>query len=337
MRFRVPARSLLALTPWLVFACSGTPTPGPVASDSTGGVDAGSGASTPPATSPTGTTGAAPPAGTNPPAGTTSPGGTAPVTAGSDAAATAPAGPDAAVSPPPPGPSQGSDASAKKSPSGPEAGSPPAPDATSSPVPLLDASIAIDASTPPTSAFTCTLLIGIQATEEWYIAGFETMVDNTRWELMWYHSGFVELWANPNDPVWATSITSPCAANADKPDRVIFVTLNYLNDTLAFWSPNVNAVVANIQAKYPSAKRIELATFIRAPGNMACPQAPAPRSTITPAQDQSMAMAAAANPGLVFVAPPFEVASCDQYSSNPPHPTAAGATAWATMMANYYR
>jgi hypothetical protein len=224
-----------------------------------------------------------------------------------------------------------------KGPPGPEAGNAPVSDAAPPMVRVLDADIATDASTPPTSAFTCTLLIGIQATEEWYIAGFETMVDNTRWELMWYHSGFVELWANPNDPVWATAITSPCAANADKPDRVIFVTLNYLNDTLAFWSPNVNAVVANIQAKYPSAKRIELMTFIRAPGNMACPQAPAPRSTITPAQDQSMAMAAAANPGLVFVAPQFEAASCNQYSSNPPHPTAAGATAWATMMANYYR
>lgn len=194
-----------------------------------------------------------------------------------------------------------------------------------------------DAGEPPTSAFTCTLLIGILATEQWYVAGFETMVDSTRWELMWVHSGFVELWADPTNAVWSTAITSPCAQGSDKPDRVIFVALNFDFNTLAEWTPPVTASVANIQAKYPSAKRIELMSFIRAPGDVACPQAPAPRSTITPAQDQAMAMAAAANPGLVFVAPQFAAASCDQFSSNPPHPTDAGATAWATMMASYYR
>jgi hypothetical protein len=218
----------------------------------------------------------------------------------------------------------------------PQGQSAPSPSADASPA-LVDASTPADASEPPTSAFTCTLLIGIQATEEWYTAGFETMVDNSRWELIWVHSGFVELWANANDPVWSTAITSPCAQNPDKPDRVIFVALNFLMDTSTFWTPTVASAVANIEAKYPSAKRIELMSFIRAPGDVACPQAPAPRSTITPAQDAAMAMAAAANPALVFVAPKFEAATCSQFSSNPPHPTPAGATAWATMMADYYK
>ena len=283
--------------------------------------------------------GASPPLGATPPGATSPPATTPPAADGNDAAATAPPvdGPAAGVAPTTPNPAQGGDAAGGRDGAGGEAGGGPA-DAASKSGPLPDAAtIPIDASTPPTSAFTCTLLIGIEATEEWYIAGFETMVDNTRWELMWYHSGFVELWANPNDPVWSTAITSPCAQNANKPDRVIFVPLNYLNDTLAFWTPNVTAAVANIQAKYPSAKRIELMAFIRAPGNMACPQAPAPRSTITPAQDESMAMVAAANPGLVFVAPQFEAKSCSDYTSNPPPPTAAGATAWATMLASYYR
>jgi hypothetical protein len=214
---------------------------------------------------------------------------------------------------------------------------PTGPPKTTSPSTPDAATAAGDPSEPPTSAFSCTLLIGIQATEEWYTAGFETMVDNSKWELIWVHSGFVELWANANDPVWTTAITSPCAQNPDKPDRVIFVALNYIETTLAFWTPAMTSAVANIQAKYPSVKRIELMSFIRAPGNTACPQAPAPRSTITPAQDQAAAMVAAANPGLVFVAPQFEVKTCGEYSSNPPHPTTPGATAWATMMASYYR
>ncbi len=189
----------------------------------------------------------------------------------------------------------------------------------------------------PASAYACTLMIGIQATEEWYNFGFETMVDNSKWELIWVHSGFVELWANPSDPVWSTAVTSPCALNPGKPDRVIFLALNFLYTTAAEWNPVVTMAVDNIKTKYPSAKRIELMSFIRAPGNNACSQAPAPRSTITPAQDDAMAISAAANPGLVFVAPKFEAKTCAEFSSNPPHPSPAGVTAWVKLMADYYR
>lgn len=187
------------------------------------------------------------------------------------------------------------------------------------------------------AAYACTLVIGIQATEEWYSFGFETMVDNSKWELIWVHSGFVELWADPNDPVWSTAVTSPCAQNPGKPDRVIFLALNFDYNTLAQWTPVITSSVANLKAKYPSAKRIELMSFIRAPGNNPCPQAPAKRSTITPAQDDAMAMAAAADPGLVVVAPKFEAKSCSEFNSNPPHPSPAGVTAWVKMMADYYR
>ncbi len=189
----------------------------------------------------------------------------------------------------------------------------------------------------PGGDYACTLMIGIQATWEWWEVGFENMVDNAKWELIWVHSGFVELWADPADPVWSTAVTSPCAQNPGKPDRVIFLALNFDYTTAAEWDPVVISAVNNIKTKYPSARRIELMSFIRAPGDNACPQAPAKRSAITPAQDDAMAMAAAANPGLVFVAPKFEAKTCSEFNSNPPHPSPAGATAWATMMANYYR
>jgi hypothetical protein len=227
-------------------------------------------------------------------------------------------------------PSAPADAAAAETPSADTAGPTDAPtsDATAGPD---------DAGPPPSSAYTCTMMIGILATEEWYDHGFESMVDNSKWELVWVHSGFVELWANPSDPVWSTAITSPCARNADKPDRVIFLALNFDYDTPAQWNPVVAAAVVNIEAKYPSAKRIELRTFIRAPGNQACPQAPAPRSTITPAEDDALALAAAADPTRVFVAPKFEAKTCGEFSSNPPHPSPAGVTAWVKMMADYYR
>jgi hypothetical protein len=186
-------------------------------------------------------------------------------------------------------------------------------------------------------SYTCTLVIGITATQEWYDAGFESVVDNSKWELIYVHSGFVELWANAKDPVWSAAVLSPCAQNASNPDRVIFVALNFDFNTLDQWLPPITAAVKNLQAKYQSAKRIELMTFIRAPADQPCAQAPAKRSTITPAQDDAMAMVAAVNPGLVVVAPKFEAKTCDEFTSNPPHPTTAGASAWANMVGAYYR
>jgi hypothetical protein len=82
--------------------------------------------------------------------------------------------------------------------------------------------------------------------------------------------------------------------------------------------------------------RLELATFVRAPGNKPCPQAAPKRSTIAPAEDEAIEMVAKMNPGLVIASPKFEAASCSEFSGNPPHPTAAGGAAWAKRIAMHY-
>jgi hypothetical protein len=195
-------------------------------------------------------------------------------------------------------------------------------------------------STPPPIGddgdYPCTLIIGINATAEWYSKGFETLVDNSKWELIRVHSGFVELWANPTASAWSTAPSSACAKNATNPDRVIFVGLNFQSNTLAQWVPPLTAVVKNLKAKYPGVRRIELATFVRAPGNKPCPQGAAYRSTISEAQDQANTMVAAANSELVIVSPKFEAKTCSEFSGNPPHPSASGGAAWAKMIAEHY-
>ena len=189
---------------------------------------------------------------------------------------------------------------------------------------------------PDTQAYTCTLMFGINATQEWWAQGFETMVDNAKWELTKVHSGFIELWADPNNGIWKTGITSNCAQNADKPDRIIFVALNFDFTTLEQWLPPMKATAENLRMKYPSAKRIELGTFVRAPKNMPCPQAPPKRSTIQPAEDQAIEMVVASDPTIFKAAPKFEAKNCNEFSGNPPHPSAAGGKAWAAQAAAYY-
>ena len=205
----------------------------------------------------------------------------------------------------------------------------PAPDAAPSTPPPVSGE-------PDTGSYTCTLIIGINATQEWYSKGFESLVDNGKWELIRVHSGFVELWADPKNGVWNTGPTSPCAQNANNPDRVIFIALNFDTTMLDQWVPPLTAVVKNLKAKYPGVKRIELGTFVRAPGNKPCPQAPAKRSTIAQAEDDAIAMVAAANPDLVRVHPKFEAKACSEFSGNPPHPSAAGGAAWSKMYAEHY-
>jgi hypothetical protein len=212
---------------------------------------------------------------------------------------------------------------------------PPEPDAA----PVAVTPDAAPMTTPPPSdnaSYSCTMIIGINATNEWYTQGFETLVDNGKWEIIRVHSGFVELWADPKNGVWNTGPSSPCAMNATNPDRVLFIPLNFDQTALDWWLPPLQAVVKNLQAKFSNLKRIELGTFVRAPGNMPCPQAPAKRSTIAPAEDQAIAMVAAMNPGLVVASPKFEAKTCSEFSGNPPHPSAAGGKAWAKMMADYY-
>jgi hypothetical protein len=207
-------------------------------------------------------------------------------------------------------------------------------------VPARDAAPPADA--PPAApggdgeTYSCTLIFGINATAEWYDQGFEKLVDNAKWELVRVHSGFIELWANPSDAVWKTAISSPCAQDPTKPDRILFVALNFDFTTLDQWLPPLTATVKNLRAKYPSARRIELATFVRAPGNKACAQGPAKRSTIAPAEDQAIDMVVATDPSVLRVAPKFEAKTCAEFSGNPPHPTAAGGMAWAKQFADHY-
>ena len=223
----------------------------------------------------------------------------------------------------------------------------PAPDRAAAPVELPDAvvpgvvpadSAPGDAAAPPPEVhadFVCTLVIGIKATGEWFNAGFEAIVENARWEVIPVHNGHLELWADPANALWKLAPGSACAKNAGAPDRVIFVGTNYDYTTVDEFQPKLTAVVHNIQAKFPGTKRIELMTYVRGPGNVPCPGNLSVKTYIKPAQDEANALVAAAFPGLVFVAPKFEVRSCADYSM-PPHFTAAAAMAAAKTIGAYY-
>jgi len=191
---------------------------------------------------------------------------------------------------------------------------------------------------PGSGDYSCTLVIGIAATAQWFNAGFEKMVDGSKWEVEAVHSGFIQTWADPNGSFWGLNPSSACTTNAKTPDRVIQVALwlHWMPATVDEWVKALTQVVENWKAKNKNLKRLELATFVRSPDMKPCPGGMEFKSYIRPEQDMAYEMVAAKYPGLVYVAPKWEVKSCADFGGNPPHFSGAGATNAATQIANYY-
>jgi hypothetical protein len=192
--------------------------------------------------------------------------------------------------------------------------------------------------TGPRGPFTCSLVVGIQATGDWFNAGFEKIVDNGRWELMSVHNAFIDYWADPKNSIWNSKPSSACTQNATNPDRVILtaLSLHWANITVDQWVTQLTGAVKNFQAKYSNLKNLELATFVRSPGDKPCPLGDTFRAyDLTPA-DQAFQKMAALFPGLVTVAPIVHVDSCDDYAGHPPHlPDGPAARAGMKMGAIY--
>jgi hypothetical protein len=218
-------------------------------------------------------------------------------------------------------------------------GAAPSPDAQAEPP-----ATGSDAGTPPVTTgpgsgdYSCTLVIGIAATGQWFNAGFEKLVDGNKWELMAVHSGFIQGWGDPNGAFWKMSPSSACATNAKTPDRVIQVALwlHWEDATVDQWVAELDKVVKNWKAKNPNLKRLEFATFVRSPDMKPCQASMSFKSFIKPEQDMAYEKIAAMYPGLVFVAPKWEVKTCADFGGNPPHFSTAGAQAAAKQIADYY-
>jgi len=168
-----------------------------------------------------------------------------------------------------------------------------------------------------TPSYTCSLILGIQTTHEWF-GGFEKVVDTARWELKSQDSAHIEKWADPANAVWSLATESPCTQNADKPERIVFMGVNYDYTTVDQFLPKYLAVLNNIKTKYPSVKHVDVMTYTRGPGDKECIGANRSNdSYIKPAQDESIAMLAAMFPDFVFPAPRWEVQSCADFTLCP--------------------
>jgi len=199
--------------------------------------------------------------------------------------------------------------------------------------PPATASPAVAAGTTPDQGYRCTLVLGLAVTSEWYRAGFESLVEDDRWEAITKPHTFVEHWADPENAVWRELPQSPCAERWKDPDRVLFFAANFKFTAQAEWDKALGDVVVVLRQKYPGARRIELLSMVRAPQNNSCGSE---KGVVNPIIDVSISATSARYPELVVAGPRFEARSCDDLEKGGPHFTKAGGAAVAKLIADHY-
>lgn len=211
--------------------------------------------------------------------------------------------------------------------------------------------------TPPQGPFSCTTYIGAYLSMEWWNAGFEGKVDNAKWQLKWHHHGHITEWRKADSPFWGDTgdpnndeqgspIQSACASNSSTPDRIVFLAIDWELETEADWIAGLNESIANIKAKYPSAKRVDVMTLVRCPNNMMCnpgadygPGANDSASRqdcyVPPYVDSAIQKVIAASPAYVALGPQPQMAMCNP-SHDGAHMTGEGNQQAATDIAAFY-
>ncbi len=202
---------------------------------------------------------------------------------------------------------------------------------------------------PSAGPFTCTMVLGLFTTSQWFNGTTpggasktflqQPGIDATKWEGKMQKYSYVEKWADPMNALWSLTTANPCAANPTTPDRVLFVAFSpdTKHDQPTFQAL-IEKVIANIQAKYPSAKEIDLLTMGRAPGNMLCPNNSDTDTVIGAYEDDAFQAIADASNGLIKVGPKYYVPDCQNsyIFANDTDYTTTAANSLAIQNATYY-
>jgi hypothetical protein len=184
--------------------------------------------------------------------------------------------------------------------------------------------------------FACNEFIGLWVASQWWGA-FEKDIGDMRWQLMFQHHGYLELFADPASAYWKNPIVNPpCAMHSAAPDRVVFLPFSLTLNTLDQWQTSLRKVVSNIKQVFPSAKRIEIVSTLRSPNNMLCPNDKDPGTIVAPYVDQAIQTVADESPGLVVAGPKIAVTDCAWWGGGTDL-TGQGNAGVAQLYAAYYK
>jgi hypothetical protein len=138
----------------------------------------------------------------------------------------------------------------------------------------------------------CTHVLGFSQTADWFLAPvfrralqgaeippeagaiFESIVDGDKWQLQWAGGAGVNVYANPDHPAWTSPVVSACEHKSDRPERLVYMVSGPHGLNVGAWVSDIEIVVQNIRAKFPSVRVIALQPVVGAPADEpgdACP------------------------------------------------------------------
>ena len=203
--------------------------------------------------------------------------------------------------------------------------------------------------------FVCTQVIGYSQVNQWY-KGFESMLDNDRWELLWHTGAGVDRWSDPNFKGWTDKIVSPAKQQSRDPDRVVLSISGDYGDDVGMWARKILETVDVIHSKYKNVRLIVLQPVIGGHNHEACP-APAGESGKKvgggsqgtggneivraayqhPYIDQAIAKVVAGDKtGRLVTGASPEVRSCKDYSDAKGHLTSSASDPIGRSIAEFY-
>lgn len=186
---------------------------------------------------------------------------------------------------------------------------------------------------PPNTQFACTHVIGYSQSAGWYHSGFETVVDDDSWQLVWRSGGAIDLWANPDFDGWSRPIESPCVSGSNAPDRVLLTISADFQSDPAWWAGHIQTVIGHIRTKLPSVGTILLQPVVGGPSHQVCTPDGERASTNHPVIDEGIASVVV---GDILAGFSPEVRTCADYSDFIGHLTSEGYAAAAAAIGQAY-
>ncbi len=106
----------------------------------------------------------------------------------------------------------------------------------------------------------------------WFVGDgiFESLVGDDRWELLWHGGAGVDRWRDPGYAGWSQPLVSPCPGDAPVDRVLLSVSGSYGSDEKA-WAEAIEATLATIKKKIPTARQIILQAVVGGPEGKPCP------------------------------------------------------------------
>jgi hypothetical protein len=199
-------------------------------------------------------------------------------------------------------------------------------------------------------AFACSQVIGFSQTGQWYtgesntdLAGFQAIVNNDRWQVLFRGGAGVEEWSDPNFVGWDVPLLAPCVDSADKPDRVILTISgdigNVVNDPQV-WADEIDRAITTITLKYDSVRQVLLQPVVGGPNDSLCTfdNQEVRASVNHPVIDQAIERVVANHSVGIAVAAGFSptVADCSDYRDTLGHLTEMASDAVGRKIGLFY-